>query len=911
MSKAADQAQLLENQRVSTCFAPEANACWRWDERGRTLTWANGETIAFREEIIEILDRLNGQGWPSFTVIVLLLAACRGGWRAMADKQLLHAKELVGHAAQREAVVMLWFGQALKGLEAVAGLPPASRTTTAAKAALIARVTAAAVPRWSASETVELLATLRSGCVPAVLRERASAWWPTLRQGLHALACGLHGLDESALRLREQTGTEQLPNTMELPASAAAAFTADQVRALLLHLVDDRECGGVARLARDLLAAAQVPRRLDDPDSLPFGGYSDIGNRGTPDRLLVSEFANEDLVFAVRLALNEALYLRREMPPRAPLIQRSLLIDTGVRLWGTARLVAAATAMALAATAGPKVPVTAWCTSDGIHDEEDVLPIDLGSRSGVVALLAALSAGSHPGAALQPWLNLSAGLAVETDHIVITHPRALADRGFRSAWIAAGTPALLAATVDDRGAFRLCTLGQPGDRTLVEAQLDLSALHAPSPVPGTKAGTTAAERVSPFPLRVPHPCRPESCWDLGDIGVVCALSDGRCTWWDTRGQGPRELTADLPGGRPLLIVEGDEELIIVLHGQPANRVTLVRLPLSGSVQSSVSTTVLGDHPVVRAVLWMSGEVVIILPDRVLVYRVDGACVADESIADAQWIGRRFFRRGVQFLALSWNGQRIAFEPLSYIPLNFTTGRKVTLFDRNGLPGPWWTVNGCTIASCGGEPSITIPVPFMEGRVEWKILELSRDGHRLLLKQPLHNRLFAYDLQKSAPMCIPVGALEPAVQACGHFANGMLARLAGVTAHDGHLALITMKGALYVLVEDGEHLALRVQQHAPPTAAQRLSLSWSGSKRCSRWSGEAAGVIAEVDMRGVLHLRSAAAELPELAVVLFLGKTAVWSADGNVCGPARFLGERTSARPAALLNQLRRYAERLA
>ena len=39
---------------------------------------------------------------------------------------------------------------------------------------------------------------------------------------------------------------------------------------------------------------------------------------GDFDRLLVSELAHDDLTLSVRIALNEALYLRREAPARDP-----------------------------------------------------------------------------------------------------------------------------------------------------------------------------------------------------------------------------------------------------------------------------------------------------------------------------------------------------------------------------------------------------------------------------------------------------------------------------------------------------------------------------------------------------------------------------------------------------------------
>jgi hypothetical protein len=103
-------------------------------------------------------------------------------------------------------------------------------------------------------------------------------------------------------------------------------------------LKDDVELGGLARLALNLMAAVHLPRPVADREELPLGGVSDITNRGALDRLLVSELANDDLTLAVRIAVNEALYLRREMPPRNPPRQRFVLLDAGIRMWGVPRV---------------------------------------------------------------------------------------------------------------------------------------------------------------------------------------------------------------------------------------------------------------------------------------------------------------------------------------------------------------------------------------------------------------------------------------------------------------------------------------------------------------------------------------------------------------------------------------------
>src|SRR5439155_18569938 len=92
-----------------------------------------------------------------------------------------------------------------------------------------------------------------------------------------------------------------------------------------------------------------LPRRLNEAEELPVGGVSDIAPRGPLDRLLLSELAHDDLTLAVRVAMNEALYYRRESPPRTPPRQRHLVLDSGVRLWGLPRLYGTAVALAMTA----------------------------------------------------------------------------------------------------------------------------------------------------------------------------------------------------------------------------------------------------------------------------------------------------------------------------------------------------------------------------------------------------------------------------------------------------------------------------------------------------------------------------------------------------------------------------------
>jgi hypothetical protein len=66
------------------------------------------------------------------------------------------------------------------------------------------------------------------------------------------------------------------------------------------------------------------------------------------------------VTLAVRVALNEALYLQREPPAREPPGGLEVFLDTGVRLWGIPRLLAASVGLALMANSGRQQGVRVW-----------------------------------------------------------------------------------------------------------------------------------------------------------------------------------------------------------------------------------------------------------------------------------------------------------------------------------------------------------------------------------------------------------------------------------------------------------------------------------------------------------------------------------------------------------------------
>jgi len=63
-----------DRQQAIEYFRAPANGLWRWAESGSVLVWHDGATLAFREEINQILEWLAPHGLPPFGSLVFLLA---------------------------------------------------------------------------------------------------------------------------------------------------------------------------------------------------------------------------------------------------------------------------------------------------------------------------------------------------------------------------------------------------------------------------------------------------------------------------------------------------------------------------------------------------------------------------------------------------------------------------------------------------------------------------------------------------------------------------------------------------------------------------------------------------------------------------------------------------------------------
>jgi hypothetical protein len=122
----------------------------------------------------------------------------------------------------------------------------------------------------------------------------------------------------------------------------------DKPKDLIEQLTENDKTFHVGSLIKRIWSGLNIPLHHNMPSSQPLGGISDLTNKGDFDKLLLSEFAQEDDVFMSRLANNEALYIQREVPPEADQFERIILIDATLKNWGNAKVLNFATALAIA-----------------------------------------------------------------------------------------------------------------------------------------------------------------------------------------------------------------------------------------------------------------------------------------------------------------------------------------------------------------------------------------------------------------------------------------------------------------------------------------------------------------------------------------------------------------------------------
>jgi hypothetical protein len=129
--------------------------------------------------------------------------------------------------------------------------------------------------------------------------------------------------------------------------------------------------------------------------------------------------------------------------------------------------------------------------------------------------------------------------------------------------------------------------------------------------------------------------------------------------------------------------------------------------------------------------------------------------------------------------------------------------------------------------------------------------------------------------------------------------------------DRRLTLIRHRGNATCIQPDRHRHEMVLQPAAIPTDRRGLHAEFQAtaspgdvgySLEVAAWSD---GSRAVLDSRGMLHLKSSDAAIPELTLVLCDGALAGWCADGRWFGPAYFIGEHVATRGAVIYEEILR------
>lgn len=876
----------MNEETVHYLKAP-ADGLWSWDEADCIL-WCDGSTVTFRQELLPLLDWQGLSALPPFEALVLSIAALRG--KAPSADQLWRMRqpiqgsdELIYSKVQQE--LRRRIEETVAALARLRQLPRELLARPFAHRTLIEILAEAS--ESSALDAGAILETLRDPIQEWDRLNPASRGTADHIPAVHVLHSAFAHLGSEQLALRIGTGCDRLLSPPEIDF-------ANSIRKLLGSLAEDPELAALAKLARDIMAAIYIPRDLSELETLPLGGAADISNRGTLDRLLLSELAHEDDVLAVRVALNEALYLRREPPAQYTASSVAVLIDVGIRMWGSARLFGIAVALAL----GGRASGAGGCAfvADGKH----LMVADLLSRDGLIRAMAALVSEPDPAEAMPAFLAESSHLA-NPQRALVTHADTLEEPAFRKLLIELPEP-ILVATVNAEGEFMLRWSDALDARPLCHARLDLLELSR-EPVHRKEKRSAVRQpaiySAAPFPLLLPMKGNVSYAIPLpGDQFAVLTTSHRLYLTYGTQ-IGARLVVHEPVPGRAVVMeyVSSIDKIVLLTSAWRDGSIPLYLFDLEARDVRRLRVHV--SCP--PAAAWIEREFLFLYcRPRIDVVRIDSGELAQSINVDGamEWSRGRFFEKTISGkssgkLMTEWHvlvnqGLTWGFEPLIPSPNDV-----IEVFDRRSEEGPW------VVREAGGVQSLAqyrekVPPALVSTGVK----AVSRDGERVERSDSSVVDLTAQNVLSRI--------LEP-IPKVAAFAMRPRWSSIGVNA-EGQLVLSSLRNYIFVLDRTSTGLLLKRVTGADAVGMMRGFVPEHHSElKVAEWRE---GVRAILDVDGLLHLQCDAPDFLEMTIGVCEGAVPVWLANGATAGPQRFTGMQTSLAAADHIRNLDRFVRQV-
>ncbi|GAB2813582.1 ribosomal protein L7/L12 [Ferruginibacter profundus] len=320
---------------------------WTWEEDAEVLSIPGGSTIAYREHVATILTDIAEQGLPPFGSFLLAMIATN---KTVDDSLQLVRSRVADSIEKKDNVVFLHIDavdHAFTFLRMLERIPPEYKTGKR-RHILLQTIFRNAHNRLNPST---------SKGIATGLKDNIKGRTRLLRKKDFDNRILLKDFNVIALLIRTFPTVQSIIDAMgelpeleesDMPLLEDITVSDTHYEDFVEELMSNPQTFQAGALIKPIWAGFNIPIFNAHPSEQPLGGVSDLSNKGDFDKLLVSEFANDDLIFMNRIANNEALYLHREMPPVKDKLHRTILIDISLKNWGTPKILAYASYIAIA-----------------------------------------------------------------------------------------------------------------------------------------------------------------------------------------------------------------------------------------------------------------------------------------------------------------------------------------------------------------------------------------------------------------------------------------------------------------------------------------------------------------------------------------------------------------------------------
>lgn len=337
---------------VKQYFQSYENYFWEWstdedihDDTGynenNLISIPNIGTIAYRAYIIEVLKEFQLIGLPALSPLLLALYATNEGYLDLKGIKI----EMRKNPLTMQKYVGDWIKPAFQFLETLKSLPhnyKKGRNRILLLQTIFSNEFNAVSVKQSENILIEYL---RNPQKIANSAHKIGLTVGKFSSDLRVLSSLNNKFPAAAIIIEAMKGNIKIADLDDEVVQEET--TIETNKDFIQELIEDPKTFQVGSLIKRIWSGLKIPMRHLSPGEQPIGGISDMTNKGELSRMLLSEFANEDEIFMNRVANNEALYIQREIPPEENIFERIILIDTSLKNWGTPKVLAFASAIAV------------------------------------------------------------------------------------------------------------------------------------------------------------------------------------------------------------------------------------------------------------------------------------------------------------------------------------------------------------------------------------------------------------------------------------------------------------------------------------------------------------------------------------------------------------------------------------